>query len=156
MFGGNTARNNKFHLIIALCSAVPLSIQSSYHDKNWLQIGGVLGHCIDAKISPKADSEKAQTMVSENEYTYPRIDVVFFRTFILSLLPSTGNNVQVSFLIHRVPHTSASLRVLWYRQVFTQLSLHIGASDFTCRLMIANLLYMVVYSKTECIAYQEM
>ena len=80
----------------------------------------------------------------------------FFRTVILSLLPSTGNNVQVSFLLHWVPHTSTSLRVLWYRQVFTQLSLHIGASNFTCRLMIANLLYMVVYNKTESIACQEM
>ena len=28
--------------------------------------GGVLGHRIDAKITPKAASEKAQTTVSEN------------------------------------------------------------------------------------------
>ena len=34
--------------------------------QNTLQIGKVLGHHVDAKISPKAASEKAQTTVSEN------------------------------------------------------------------------------------------
>ena len=33
-----------------------------------------LGHRIDAKISPKAVSEKVQTTVSENRYIYPKID----------------------------------------------------------------------------------
>ena len=47
-----------------------------------------MGHRIDAKISPKAPSEKAQTTVSENKYTFPKIDV--FRTAILSLLAATG------------------------------------------------------------------
>ena len=49
--------------------ATPLSIQSSYRNKKWLQIGGILGHRINAKISPKAASEKAQTTVSDlSEY----------------------------------------------------------------------------------------
>ena len=62
------------------CSAAPLSVQSSYRYQNILRIGEVLGHRIDAKISPKAGSEKAQTTVSENTYTFPNIDV--FRTAI--------------------------------------------------------------------------
>ena len=77
------------------CSAAPLSVQSSYRYQNILRIGEVLGHRIDAKISPKAASEKAQTTVSENTYTFPNIDV--FRTAILSLLAPTGNNARASF-----------------------------------------------------------
>ena len=98
------------------CSAAPLSVQSSYRYQNILQIGEVLGHRIDAKISPKAASEKAQTTVSENTYN---VDV--FRTAILSLLAPTGNNARASFLVHQVPCTSAT--VLWYRRMFTQFSL---------------------------------
>ena len=45
------------------CSAAPQSVQSSYHYENILQIWEFLGHHIDAKISPKAASEKAQTAV---------------------------------------------------------------------------------------------
>ena len=81
------------------CSAAPLSVQSSYRYQNILRIGEVLGHRIDAKISPKAASEKAQTTVSENTYTFPNIDV--FRTAILSLLAPTGNNARASFLYTR-------------------------------------------------------
>ena len=103
------------------CSAAPLSVQSSYHYQNILRIGEVLGHRIDAKIPPKAASEKAQTTVSENRYTFPNIDV--FRTAILSLLVPTGNNAQASFLVHQVPRTSAT--VLWYRRMFTQFSLRV-------------------------------
>ena len=86
-----------------------------------LRIGEVLGHRIDAKISPKAASEKAQTTVSESRYTSSNIDV--FRTAILSLLAPTGNNARASFLVHQVPRTSAT--VLWYRQMFTQFSLRV-------------------------------
>ena len=105
------------------CSAAPLSVQSSYRYQNILRIGGVfsLGHRIDAKISPKPASEKAQTTVSENTYTFPNIDV--FRTAILSLLAPTGNNARASFLVHQVPRTSAT--VLWYRRMFTQFSLRV-------------------------------
>ena len=119
------------------CSATLLSVQSSYRYQNILRIGEVLGHRIDAKISPKAASEKAQITVSENTYTFPNIDV--FRTAILSLLAPTGNNARVSFLVHQVPRTSAT--VLWYRRIFTQFSLRVWVSEYTCRPMIANLLY---------------
>ena len=98
-----------------------LSVQSSYRYQNILRIGEVLGHRIDAKISPKAASEKAQTTVSENTYTFPNIDV--FRTAILSLLATTGNNARASFLVHQVLRTSAT--VLWYRRMFTQFSLRV-------------------------------
>ena len=77
------------------CSAASLSVQSSYRYQNILRIGEVLGHRIDAKISPKAASEKVQTTVSENTYTFPNIDI--FRTAILSLLAPTGNNARASF-----------------------------------------------------------
>ena len=103
---------------IGPCSATPLSVQSSYRYQNILRIGEVLRHRVDAKISPKAASEKAQTTVSENTYTFPNIDV--FRTAILSLLAPTGNNVRAIFLVHQVPRTSAT--VLWYRRMFTQFS----------------------------------
>ena len=86
-----------------------------------VRMGMVLGHRIDAKISPKAASEKAQTTVSENTYTYPNIDV--FRTAILSILAATGNNARASFLVHQVPRTSAT--VLWYGRMFTQFSLRV-------------------------------
>ena len=62
-------------------------------------------HFIDAKISPKVDSEKAQTTLSENRYTSPKIDV--FQTAILMLLAPTGNDAWASFLVHQVPHISA-------------------------------------------------
>ena len=67
-------------------------------------------------------------------YTSPKIDV--FWTTILTLLAPTGNSERVSFLVHQVPGTSAT--VLWYRWMF---SLQIWASKYTCRPIIANLLY---------------
>ena len=123
------------------CSAAPLSVQSSYRYQNILRIGEVLEHRIDAKISPKAASEKARTTVSENTYIFPNIDV--FRTDILSLLAPTGNNARASFLVHQVPRTSST--VLWYRRMFTQFSLRVWVSEYTCRPMIANLLYKIKF-----------
>ena len=120
------------------CSAAPLSVQSSYHYANIVQIREVLRHRIDAKISPKAPSEKAQTTVPENRYTSPKIDV--FQMVILLLLAPTGNNEWVWFLVHQVPHTSAT--VLQYHWTFTQFFLYIWASKYTCRPIIANLLYI--------------
>ena len=89
-------------------SAAPLSVQSSYRYENILR---GLGYHIDAKISPKAALGKAQTTVSENRYTSPKIDV--FQRAILALLMPTGNNAPVSFFVHQVPRTSAI--VLWLR-----------------------------------------
>ena len=119
------------------CSAVPLSVQSSYRYENILRIREVLGHRIDTKVSPKVASEKAQTTASENRYTYLKIDV--FRTAIVSLLAPTGNNERASFLVHQVQHTSAT--VLQYCRMFKQFSLCVWASEYTCRPIIANLLY---------------
>ena len=94
-----------------------------------MQIRQILGHHIDAKISPKAASEKVQTTVSENRYTSPNIDV--FRTAILTLIAPTEDNARASFLVHQVPRTSSTV---WrYRQIFTQFSLRVWASDYTCR-----------------------
>ena len=73
-------------------------------------------YCVDVPICLRT-----QTTVSENTYTFPNIDV--FRTAILSLLAPTGNNARASFLVHRVPRTSAT--VLWYRRMFTQFSLRV-------------------------------
>ena len=119
------------------CSAALLSVQSNHRYENILQIGEVLGHRIDAEISPKPASEKEQTTVSKNRYTSPKIDV--FRTAILTLLAPRGNNVRASFLVYQVPRTSAT--VLLYHWIFTQFSLRVWASEYTCRPMIANLLY---------------
>ena len=102
----------------------------------------VLEHHIDAKISPKAASEKPQTMVSQNRYTSPKIDV--FRTAILTFLVPTGDNAQASFLVHQVLRTSAT--VLRYRRMFMQFSLRVWASEYTCRPTIANLLYSFTIS----------
>ena len=120
------------------CSAASLGVQSSYRYENILRIREGLGHCIDAKIFPKAPLEKAQTTVSENRYIYPKIDV--FRTAILSLLAPTGHNERASILVRQVLRTSAT--VLWYRRMFMQFSLRVWASEYTCRPRIANLLYM--------------
>ena len=102
-----------------------------------LQIGEVLGHCIDAKISPKAASEKVQTTVSGNRYTYLKINV--FRTAILTLIATMGDNARASSLVHQVLCTSAT--VWQYRRMFMHFSLRVSASEYTCRPMIANLLY---------------
>ena len=111
-----------------------------------LQIGEVLGHCIDAKISPKAASEKVQTTVSGNRYTYLKINVRYtylkinvFRTAILTLIATMGDNARASSLVHQVLCTSAT--VWQYRRMFTHFSLRVSASEYTCRPMIANLLY---------------
>ena len=66
----NTA-NDKFYspIYIDRIGLVHLqlhSVQSSYRYESILRIGVVLGHRIDAEISPKAASEKVQTAVSEN------------------------------------------------------------------------------------------
>ena len=70
-------------------------------------------------------------------YTYPKIDV--FQMAILMLIATTGNNAQVSFLVHQVPCASAT--VWQYHGMYTQFSLHIWASEYTCWSIIANLLY---------------
>ena len=85
-------------------------LKSNERNTQFLRIE-VLGHCIDAKISPKAAaSEKAQTMVSENGYTSPKVDV--FWTAILLLLAPTGNNAWVSLWYtwyHILPLQSCSI-----------------------------------------------
>ena len=118
-----SAKNFDKPQILRSCSALPLSVRNSYRYENILRNREVLGHRIDAKIFPKAPSEKAQTTVSENTYTFPKIDV--YRMAISSLLAPTGNNEQASFLVHQVPHTSAS--ILRYRRMFTQFSLRVSA-----------------------------
>ena len=72
------------------------------------------GHCIDAKISLKAASEKVQTTVSENRYVYPRIDFSdgHFITYRV-------NNVQASFLVHQVLHTFTTALLLSVYAVFS-------------------------------------
>ena len=105
-----------------------------------------MGHRIHSKTSPKAASEKAQTTVSKNRYTNPIVDV--FRTVVLSLLASTRNSVRAPFLVHQVPCTFATV---WrYRRVFTQFSLRVGVSDYTCRPMIAKLLYNTCIHCCKC------
>ena len=97
---------------------------------------GILGHCIYAKISPKAASEKAsQTTVSGNRYSNPIIDV--FRTVVLSLLASTGNSVRAPFWYTRyhVPLLQSG------GIVFAQFSLRVRVSNHPWRPMIAGLLY---------------
>ena len=48
---------------------------------------------------------------------------LYLETAILSLLAPTGINERASFLVHQVPHTSAT--VLRYRQKITQFSLRV-------------------------------
>ena len=98
-----------------------MSVQSSYHYNNILEIGEVLGHRVNAEISPKAALEKAQTTLSENRYISPKIDV--FRTAVLSLLASTGNNAQTSFLVRQVPRTFGT--VLQCCQICMKFSLRV-------------------------------
>ena len=117
------------------CSAVSLSAQSSYHDKNWLQTGGVLGYHINAKISPKLQRRHRQWCLKIDEDW-------LFQTVSSLLLASTGNNVWASFLVHKVPCTSTT--VCRYRRVS---SLRNWVSDYTCHPMIANLLDVTI----ECI-----
>ena len=132
------------------CSALPLSVQNSYRYENILQIREVSGHRIDAKIFPKAPPEKAQTTMSENTYTFPKIDV-FWMAILLLLVP-TGNNKRASFLVHQVPHTSAT--VLLFCRMFAQFSLHVWVSKYTCRPMIANLLYIYAHNTNKCLPRQ--
>ena len=71
MFGDNTARNDKLHRpIIGRIRLVHVQCAPECSKQLPLQKYianlGSLWHRIDAKISPKAASEKAQTTVSEN------------------------------------------------------------------------------------------
>ena len=98
MFCGNVLVGFRFRLVGELIS---WGWRSSLIEMNRLDSSGILwAMCCE---------------LSENRYTYLIIDV--FRAVILLLLVSTGNNVRASFLVHQVPHTSAT--VLRYRQVFT-------------------------------------
>ena len=56
----------------------------------------------------------------------------------LTLIATTGDNARASFLVHQVPRASAT--VWQYRQMFTQFSLLVWASEYTCWSIIANLL----------------
>ena len=75
---------------------------------------------------------------SENRCTSPKIDDVF-RTIILLLLLPAENIMRVSFLVHQVLRTSATVLRCW--QMFKHFSLCIWVSEYTCHPMIANLLY---------------
>ena len=55
-----------------------------------------------------------------HRYTSPKIDVVLNGHF--NAIAPTEDNVRVSFLVHQVPRTSAT--VLRHRRMFTQFSLH--------------------------------
>ena len=66
-----------------------------------LQIGEVLGHHVDAKISPKVASERAQTTVSENRYTPPNIDVFLDSHYNAS----SANRKQCAGIIFGTPGT---------------------------------------------------
>ena len=121
------------------CSAAPLSVQNSYPYKNILRIRKVLEHRIDAKISPKAPSEKAQTTVSENRYTSPKINV--FQMAILSLLAPTGNTTSGRhfwYSRYRIP----PLQSCGITESLHSFPSAFWASEYTCCPIIANLLYM--------------
>ena len=109
---------------------------------NLLRIGEVLGHHINAEISPKAASEKAQTTLSENRYTSLKIDV--FRMAILLLLVSTGNNAQTSFLVQQAPLPSVqSCNIAKFVCSFPSM---FECLNIPCRPIIVNLLYMYASS----------
>ena len=65
--------------------------------------------------------------------------ILMFFMPILTLIAPTGDNARASFLVHQVLCTSTT--VWWYRQMFTHFSLRVRASEYTCCLMIAKLLY---------------
>ena len=134
MFGDtDIARNNKYHILVidrmtawSMFSRVPASAQSGYRDENRLQIGGVLGHRIDAEIYPKAASEKAQTTVLRMD-TFIRGSIFFGRSFI-------------DFSINRKKNVRASSQAGSYcglplqscgRRVFTQFSLRVCVQSYS-------------------------
>ena len=123
MFEDNTVRNNRFTARLLIESDWPMFSCISQCSKQLplLQIGQILGHHINAKISPKAASEKTQTTVSENRYTSPNINV--FRTAILTLIAPMGDNARASFLVHQAPRTSST--VWGYHRIFMQFSLRV-------------------------------
>ena len=99
LFGDNTVRNNKSHcpiidwMTLIRVSATPPSAQSSYCGIKWLRNGKVLGHLINAKISPKVASEKVQTMVSESRCIY--LSMGFFRqSFMILFCINTSRSKQ--------------------------------------------------------------
>ena len=64
------------YLVSILCT------QCSYCNKNWLWSGWILRNCLNAKISPKADSREAQTIASENRI-YLKCFLFFFNNFYI-------------------------------------------------------------------------
>ena len=129
----NTARNDNFTIWLLIESDWSQVIYI-YRYENILQIGeGALGYRIDAEISSKAAPEKPQTTVSENRYTFPKIDA--FCTVILSLLLSTENSVCIIFGTPGTAHLCYSLAVS--PNVYA-VSLHVWVSKYTCHPMITN------------------
>ena len=61
-------------------SCAPECSKQLYCYEIYCKLAGVMWRRISAEISPKAASEKAQTAVSGNRYTSPKIDV-FGRPF---------------------------------------------------------------------------
>ena len=115
---------------------VPQTIWQLRPYENISRIREVLGHLINAKIFLKAPSEKAQTTVSVNRYTFPKIDVL--QTAILSLLQETTSGRHFWY----TPGTA----YLCYSPAvspnfYTQFPLRVWAFQYTCRPIIANLLY---------------
>ena len=81
-----------------------------------LRIGGSWGILSIVKSLQKQLQKRHKHRCLKIDNTSPKIDI-FFEQTVLSLLPPTGNNAQVWFLIHQVLTTSAT--VLQYRQMFT-------------------------------------
>ena len=95
------------------CSPVPPRVQSRSGDHNQLSSGRVLGHCINARISTKTSSGKAETTVSDKKKRIRPI-INLFRWVTFFPLAHTENNVQRLFLVRRSLQTSSmSVWIYW-------------------------------------------
>ena len=86
-----------------------------------------MGHHIDAEISPKAASEKAQTMMSEARYIVhlSRVGLIFPGQLCFCLERKQGS-VQVSFLAYQVQHSclvSLSVYAIFFLRMSVQFCL---------------------------------
>ena len=142
LFKDNTVRNDKFyHPIIDRIRVVhvqlrPWVFKAASTTKIYCKLGRSWGIVLMLKSLQKQLQRRHKQQCLKIDTLLRKL--MFFWTATLTLLEPTGNNVRVSFLVHQVPCTSATV---WrYRRMFMQFSLRVWASKYTCRPIIANLL----------------
>ena len=116
-----------------------------------LRIGGSWGILSIVKSLQKQLQKRHKHRCLKIDNTSPKIDIFFERT-VLSLLPPTGNNAQVWFLIHQVLTTSATVLRIG-KCLHMRFFLRVRKSEYTCHPInyySMSLLYCIEHLANAC------